>query len=184
MNILQISRQIIKNIKDYIILTYGISYVVIGEGDINSNILIIGEAMGKEEEKNLRIFIGRSGYILRDCLNKNLISSFFIINTMPIRPKNNRSPTYSEILFFSEYYKKIINLKQFNKIIALGKCASTLLEILNKTDVIKTYHPAYLLYNRYDKNIYSKFNNDICKLRTTKYNYVTEYIVIRSTFMK
>lgn len=182
MDIIRIGYEILDNISDLILKTYNINYAVIGEGDINSNVLIIGEAMGREEEKQKRIFIGRSGYILRNCLNSNLVSSFFIINTMPIRPTNNRTPTYKEILLFSNYYKEIINLPQFSKLITLGKSAETLVSILGKKDVIKTYHPAYILYNRNNKSIFNKFNNSIKELRSENYQYTVRYHIIRKEF--
>lgn len=182
MNIIRIGYKILENISDLILKTYNINYAVIGEGDINSNILIIGEAMGKEEEKQMRIFVGKSGSILRNCLNSNLISSFFIINTMPIRPKNNRTPTYEEILLFSNYYKEIINLKQFTKLITLGKSAETLVNILGKKDFIKTYHPAYILYNRNNKSIFNIFNSSIQKLRSEDYKYLVRYHIIGKRF--
>ncbi|BCL65786.1 uracil-DNA glycosylase [uncultured bacterium] len=183
MNIMLICKKIIQDIEQYIISTYNVNYVVIGEGNINSNLLIIGEAMGREEEKNLRIFIGKSGYILRNTLNKNLISNFFIINTLPIRPYNNRTPTYKEILFFSKYYKNIIQLDQFKQFLILGKSASLLVDILKIQNVIKTFHPAYLLYNRYNINLYNEFENKIKQINQQSLKYPIKYQVIYKQFM-
>ncbi len=182
MNILQIGEQIINEIEHVIRLKYNLNYAVIGEGDINSELLIIGEAMGREEENQLRIFVGKSGLLLRSFLSRNFIFSFFIINTMPIRPSNNRTPTYDEIKFFSNFYRRILILKQFKKIIAFGKSAETLLKILNIKYFIKTYHPAYLIYKGYDKQICNKFNSDILKINKKDNMSIIKYKIVRKKF--
>jgi uracil-DNA glycosylase len=139
---------------------YGHKNIVIGEGNIDSSLLIIGEAMGKNEEKYSRIFIGPSGLLLRNTLSKFLIHNFFIINTLPIRPINNRTPNINEIKLFSQCYNEIIKLSQFKQILALGKCAKYLIQHLGYQNFISTYHPAYLLYNRYNKTILDEFESN------------------------
>lgn len=71
-----------------------------GEGSEEAEIMIIGEAPGKEENITGRPFIGRSGQFLRNSLLElNIdLNKIFITNIVCCRPPNNRLPFRDEIV--------------------------------------------------------------------------------------
>src|SRR6056300_1125932 len=69
--------------------------LIMGDGNINSPIMIIGEAPGEEEEKTEKTFQGESGALLEKMLKaidilKNDVYSTYAIN---FRPPEDRKPT-------------------------------------------------------------------------------------------
>jgi len=76
-----------------------------GYGDINAEILLIGEGPGFHEDKQGLPFVGRSG----DYLDKLLVmiglnrKQVFITNVVKCRPPENRDPTPDEILACKPY---------------------------------------------------------------------------------
>ena len=69
--------------------------VVLGSGNINSPIMLIGEAPGSEEEKTGLTFMGEAGDLLKKMLiainiNKDKIYSTYSVN---FRPPEDRKPT-------------------------------------------------------------------------------------------
>ena len=137
--------------------------VVFGKGNLNSEILIIGEAPGKEEDLTAEPFIGRAGKLLTEILlSINLTrSDVYITNTVKCRPPDNRNPSSDEIKSCASYLDQQINLITPKVIILLGKVAAE--RILNTSESMATlrkkihyykdtniptlvfYHPAYLL---------------------------------------
>jgi len=136
---------------------------VFGEGNPDSDIMIIGEAPGKEEDEAGRPFIGRAGKLLNEFLksiglNRGLV---FIANTIKCRPPENRDPEIVEINACSDYLDQQINIIKPKVLVLLGKIAANrLLEkdipmselrlkkfFIDKYDIpiIVFYHPAYIL---------------------------------------
>ena len=136
---------------------------VFGEGDPGSNIMIIGEAPGREEDEIGRPFIGRAGKLLNEFLksiglNRDLV---FIVNTIKCRPPENRDPEIVEINACSDYLDQQINIIKPKVLVLLGKIAANRLLgedipmselrlkkfFIDKYDIpiIVFYHPAYIL---------------------------------------
>ena len=136
---------------------------VFGEGDPDSDIMIIGEAPGREEDEVGRPFIGRAGKLLNEFLksiglNRDLV---FIVNTIKCRPPENRDPEIVEIDACSDYLDQQINIIKPKVLVLLGKIAANrLLDkdvpmselrlkkfFIDKYDIpiIVFYHPAYIL---------------------------------------
>ena len=136
---------------------------VFGEGDPGSNIMIIGEAPGREEDEIGRPFIGRAGKLLNEFLksiglNRDLV---FIVNTIKCRPPENRDPEIAEIDACSDYLDQQINIIKPKVLVLLGKIAANRLLgedipmselrlkkfFIDKYDIpiIVFYHPAYIL---------------------------------------
>lgn len=140
--------------------------IVFGEGNPDAQLMIIGEAPGREEDNQGRPFVGRSGKLLTKALEAVglMRSSVFITNIVKCRPPNNRKPLLAEsllcknLLLINEI--KIIRPKL---ICTLGAAAlEGLLEqhlkithargkIITKgtenIPILPTYHPAYILRN-------------------------------------
>jgi DNA polymerase len=139
------------------------SNVVFGKGNEKANILIIGEAPGKEEDIKGEPFIGRAGKLLTEILFSINLSrdDVYITNTVKCRPPENRNPNSSEISSCAHFLDKQISLISPKVIILLGKIAAE--RILNTSEPMGTlrakihyyketniptlvfYHPAYLL---------------------------------------
>jgi uracil-DNA glycosylase family 4 len=144
--------------------TLGRSQVVFGSGNPDAQIMIIGEAPGKQEDIQGLPFVGRSGSLLNQVFAKLEITrdDLFITNIVKCRPPNNRRPTQKE----SGTCKSLLLINQIKiirpKIICtLGSAAlEGLLEQgfkISKTrgnllsyqgiPLLPTYHPAYILRN-------------------------------------
>ena len=140
---------------------------VIGDGNENANIMLIGEAPGAEEDKVGKPFVGAAGILLNKMLNAIDLKreDIYITNIIPWRPPNNRTPTNDEILQCLPFVQKIIEIVKPNLILLLG--ATSAKAILNsnlsiaklrgewheyqsinlkkKVNCLVTYHPAFLL---------------------------------------
>lgn len=77
----------------------GRTNVVFGEGNPDAELMFIGEAPGREEDKQGRPFVGRSGQLLNRILELAGIKrpDIFITNIVKCRPPNNRKPLPLEI---------------------------------------------------------------------------------------
>ncbi len=142
-----------------------------GYGNVNSKILFIGEAPGKNEDIYGLPFVGNAGKILDDALKKGGIerNNVYITNVVKCRPPNNRVPEISEILTCIPYLKQEIQLISPDIICILG--ATALQSVLNLKglgryhgkvivrDDIKyfiTYHPAATIYNNKLRDVFFK----------------------------
>ncbi len=140
---------------------------VVGDGNENANIMLIGEAPGAEEDKAGKPFVGAAGILLNRMLNAIDLKreDIYITNIIPWRPPNNRTPTNDEILLCLPFVQKIIEIIKPKLILLLG--ATSAKAILNsnlsiaklrgewheyqsinykeKVNCLVTYHPAFLL---------------------------------------
>jgi len=141
---------------------------VLGRGNLNAPICIVGEAPGSEEEKAGLPFVGPAGKLLTKFLSEvGLDDSYvFITNIMLWRPEmetttGNRPPTTQEMNFCLPYCKAQLDIVKPACIIALGSTAVNGLlgvnkqrritqirgtwDTYNNIPLIPTYHPSYLL---------------------------------------
>ena len=156
--------------------------LILGDGNINSPIMIVGEAPGAEEEKTGKTFQGESGALLEKMFNainiskKNVYSSYAI----NFRPPEDRKPTTQEIKRYSIFLKEHISIIDPKIVILFGSTAMESLtstyekisyergkwkEIIlkNKTyPIMITFSPSYLI--RFPEN--KKFSwEDLKKIR-------------------
>ena len=139
--------------------------LVLGEGNINSSIMLIGEAPGFEEDKSSSLFKGEAGELLNKMLlaieikRKNIYCSY----TINFRPPEDRKPTSQEIKRYSVFLKEHITIINPKIIILMGSSAMEAVtginskissergkwkEIIlkNKTyPVIISFNPSYLI---------------------------------------
>ncbi len=140
---------------------------VFGSGNPDSDIMIIGEAPGADEDKQGLPFVGRAGKLLTDILKAIDLSrdEVYICNILKCRPPGNRNPLPEEIIKCEPYLFKQLELIKPKFILAVGaSAAQTLLkskEPLGKlrgkffdfhysganARLLVTYHPAALLRN-------------------------------------
>jgi uracil-DNA glycosylase len=97
--------------------------LVFGEGDINSDILFIGEAPGQKEDELVRPFVGRSGQLLNKMLGViNLRrEDVYITNIVKRRPPENRDPAPQEIEAYSPYLARQLEILRPLVIFTLGR---------------------------------------------------------------
>ena len=99
--------------------------IVLGEGNINSSIMLIGEAPGIEEDKSGSTFKGEIGELLNKMLlaigikRKNIYCSYAI----NFRPPEDRKPTSLEIKRYSVFLKEHISIINPKIIILMGSSA-------------------------------------------------------------
>lgn len=152
--------------------------VVIGHGDEDANIFLVGEAPGEKESKEGRPFIGKSGKVLRRELEKNEIGDkVFITNIVKCRPPENRDPKKKEIGACSEWIMKEIEKVSPKIIVGVGRISSQFFKSKfllsrdhgkffsgsgNDMKFMGTYHPAATFYNKEWKKA---FEEDIKKLK-------------------
>ncbi|MDB9831936.1 uracil-DNA glycosylase [Candidatus Pelagibacter sp.] len=139
--------------------------IILGDGNINSPIMLIGEAPGAEEDKTGLTFMGEVGNLLKKMLiainiKKEKIYSTYAVN---FRPPEDRKPTSTEIKRYSQFLQKHISIIRPKIIILMGSTAMESLTglnskitiergkwkevIINNTNysVIITFNPSYLL---------------------------------------
>jgi len=154
-----------ENIKDCkkCSLSHSRTKLVFGIGNPNADIVIVGEAPGKNEDLIGEPFVGRGGKLLDKILNSINLNreKVFILNVLKCRPPENRDPKPDEIEKCEPYLKKQLEIIKPKLIIALGRIsAMTLLKVKDSltnmrnkihkyegVDLIVTYHPAALLRN-------------------------------------
>ncbi len=99
--------------------------LILGDGNIDSPIMVIGEAPGVEEEKINKTFQGDSGDLIKKMLlainiKKENIYSCYAIN---FRPPEDRKPTSQEIKRYSIFLKEHISIIDPKIIILFGSSA-------------------------------------------------------------
>ncbi|MCI4456806.1 MAG: uracil-DNA glycosylase [Desulfurococcaceae archaeon] len=99
--------------------------VVPGEGSVNADIMIIGEAPGANEDLSGRPFVGAAGTLLRKILREIGFDEekIYITNVVKCRPPGNRKPNKNEIDACSPYLRRQIIYIKPKIIIALGNVA-------------------------------------------------------------
>ena len=137
---------------------------VFGVGDPHADLMLVGEAPGKEEDLKGEPFVGRAGKLLDKILSAIKMSRYknvYICNVLKCRPPQNRDPLPDEVEKCEPYLLHQINLIKPKLIVALGRISgTTLLRVddtlksmrgrlhdYHGTPLLVTYHPAALLRN-------------------------------------
>lgn len=140
--------------------------LVMGDGNPDAKIVLVGEAPGKKEDETGRPFVGASGRFLDQMLEAAGLSrdDIYITNIVKYRPPNNRDPSKSEKAEFWPFLLKQIDIIEPKIIITLGRHsgAEFLPNLVISRDhgrpqkyteynkdltIIPLYHPAAALYN-------------------------------------
>ena len=99
--------------------------LILGDGNINSSIMLIGEAPGAEEDKTSTTFKGEVGELLNKMLlaieikRQNIYCSYAV----NFRPPEDRKPTTQEIRRYSVFLKEHISIIDPKIIILMGSSA-------------------------------------------------------------
>jgi len=139
--------------------------IVLGDGNINSSIMLVGEAPGVEEDNIGLTFLGEVGDLLKKMFKAINIKKENIYTTYAVnfRPPEDRKPTSTEIKRYSQFLQKHISIIKPKIIILMGSTAMESLTGLNSKisiergkwkevivkntsyNVIITFNPSYLL---------------------------------------
>lgn len=136
---------------------------VFGVGNVNCELCFFGEAPGAEEDATGEPFVGAAGQLLNKIIEacKLKRSDVYICNVLKCRPPGNRTPTPDEVANCRSFFETQLRLLQPKFICCLGAVAAqALLETSQSisrlrgrfhrwenSQVLCTYHPAYLLRN-------------------------------------
>ncbi len=147
-------------------LKRGARNLVFSDGNPAARVMIIGEAPGRDEDREGKPFVGRAGHLLdrmfaaidmgRDVpMSKDAI---YITNVLPWRPPQNRDPKPEEIAMLRPFLERHVQLVAPDIIVLMGNisCQAALekrgitrlrgqwQEAFGKP-VLPMFHPAYLL---------------------------------------
>jgi DNA polymerase len=100
--------------------------VVVGRGNPNARLLLVGEAPGAEEEACGQPFVGRSGRLLEAMLAAAGLDSerdLYIANVIKCRPPGNRKPSRTEIEACRPWLERQIDLVRPQLVLLVGATA-------------------------------------------------------------
>lgn len=140
--------------------------LVMGDGNLNAEIVFIGEAPGKSEDEQGLPFVGAAGKFLNEMLAEAGMdrSDVYITNIVKYRPPNNRDPLPEEKKAFWPYLLKQLHIIQPKVVVTLGRHsmeyflpgmkistihgqAKRIAFGDKKLVIVPLFHPAAALYN-------------------------------------
>ena len=150
--------------------------IVVGKGNVDADILFVGEAPGRNEDEQGIPFCGAAGKNL-DKLLDNVGLSFddiYVANILKCRPPENRDPLPDEIRAHTPWLLKQIRDMKPRVVCSLGNYATKFFLSLGDVDLMKSqpgisqvhgkvqdieidglkirliplFHPAAIIYNR------------------------------------
>lgn len=139
--------------------------IVFGSGNINAELVFVGEAPGSDEDEQGLPFIGRAGQLLTKIIDTSIDpgvitrDDVYICNILKCRPPNNRNPEPDEVLACNPFLKRQLATIRPKVVCCLGTFAAqnvlqsqvTISKLrgqffdVDGMRVIATFHPAYLL---------------------------------------
>jgi uracil-DNA glycosylase len=139
----------------------GRTNLVFGVGNVNADLMFVGEGPGADEDAQGEPFVGRAGQLLNNMIAAMGIkrADVYIANVVKCRPPGNRTPEKDECDTCSPFLMRQIDVIKPKVIVALGAVAAKNLLAVNDsmanlrgrwydfrdTKLLVTYHPAYLL---------------------------------------
>ena len=153
---------------EYCELKRGARNLVFSDGNPAAQVMIVGEAPGRDEDQQGKPFAGRAGQLLDKMLaaigldrqSQEPANAAYITNVVPWRPPQNREPSPDEIAMLTPFLLRHIALIKPTVVVAMGNisCQALLgkrgisklrgqLQNSRDIDVIPMFHPAYLLRN-------------------------------------
>ena len=140
--------------------------LVMGAGNPNANIVLIGEAPGKNEDEQGLPFVGAAGKFLNEMLASAGMNreDVYITNIVKYRPPNNRDPLPEEKKAFWPYLLEQLQIIEPKIVVTLGRHSMEYFlpgqyiskihgqpECIqfgdHKIVIVPLYHPAAALYN-------------------------------------
>lgn len=139
----------------------GRTNLVFGVGNMNADLMFVGEGPGADEDAQGEPFVGRAGQLLNNMITAMGLKreDVYIANVVKCRPPGNRTPEKDECDTCSPFLLRQIDVIKPKVIVALGAVAAKNLLAINDSmanlrgrwydfkgsKLAVTYHPAYLL---------------------------------------
>jgi uracil-DNA glycosylase len=146
--------------------------LVFGDGNVDADIVFIGEAPGKNEDLTGKPFVGAAGKFLNEMLERIGLEreDIYITNIVKYRPPENRDPLPDEKKAFLPYLQSQLEVIAPKVVVTLGRHSTNCflpdlqiskahgepkrvkLQYKDSSDVLEVvilplYHPAAALYN-------------------------------------
>lgn len=136
--------------------------LVMGDGNVDADVVFIGEAPGKNEDEQGIPFVGAAGKFLDEMLSQAKLkrADVYITNIVKYRPPNNRDPLPEEKEEFNPYLDKQLKIIEPKIVVTLGRHSMEHFlpgmkisqvhgqpKRKNKIVYLPLYHPAAALYN-------------------------------------
>ena len=144
-------------------LKQGARNLVFADGVAGAPLMIVGEAPGRDEDREGRPFVGRAGQLLDRMLaaiGRDRAQDTYITNVLPWRPPQNRDPKPEEIAMMQPFLARHIALSAPKVLIIMGNISAQALlgkrgitrlrgtwEDVQGIPTMPSFHPAYLLRN-------------------------------------
>ena len=147
-------------------LKRGARSFVFADGNPDADLMIVGEAPGRDEDRQGKPFVGRAGQLLDRMLgaightrsSPDPAGSAYITNVLPWRPPENRKPQPAEMAMYLPFLQAHIALARPKVLVLMGNTPCEALlgqagitrlrgkwhEVLG-LPALPTFHPAYLL---------------------------------------
>ena len=149
-------------------LKRGARKTVFADGDPKARLMIVGEAPGRDEDREGQPFVGRAGQLLdrmlaaigmaRDATDAR--AAVYITNVLPWRPPRNREPSPEEMAMLVPFLERHVELVAPEVLVLMGNtpCQAMLgrrgitrmrghWAEAQGLPVMPMFHPAYLLRN-------------------------------------
>lgn len=143
-------------------LKKGARNLVFSDGNPEADVMVIGEAPGRDEDREGLPFVGRAGQLLDKMFAAIDLSrsegTLYITNVIPWRPPQNRDPSQDEIQMMLPFLRRHVELAAPKLIVLMGNTACN--AVLGKTGITRMrgswteglgvpvmpmFHPAALL---------------------------------------
>lgn len=149
-------------------LKLGAKNTVFADGNPKARVMIIGEAPGRDEDREGRPFVGRAGQLLDrmlgaiglDRTSPDTEGAVYITNVLPWRPPHNRDPEPAEIAMLMPFLARHVELADPELVVLMGNISCQ--GVLGRRGITRLrgqwvqafgrpalpmFHPAYLLRN-------------------------------------
>ena len=153
-------------------LKKGARNLVFADGNPAARVMVIGEAPGRDEDREGKPFVGRAGQLLDkmfDAIGMGRAApktrdAIYITNVLPWRPPQNRDPKPDEVAMLMPFVQRHVELVAPDVLVLMGNHACQ--AVLGKRGITRLrgqwdqalgrpvmpmFHPAYLLRNPHAK---------------------------------
>ena len=152
-------------------LRNGAHNLVFADGHPSAKVMVIGEAPGRDEDRQGLPFVGRAGHLLDKMFaaigmarSAEGVAGLYITNVLPWRPPQNRDPRPEEIAMMVPFVKRHIELAKPDLIVLMGNISCQAMlgrkgitrlrgnwQEIAGVPALPMFHPAYLLRNPHAK---------------------------------
>mgnify|MGYP001627836169 FL=1 len=150
-------------------LKKGARNLVFSDGQAGARVMIIGEAPGRDEDREGKPFVGRAGHLLDrmlEAIGLSRAENAYITNVLPWRPPQNRDPLPAEIAMLRPFLQRHVELAKPDVLVLMGNISCD--AVLGKRGItrmrgkwdqawgkpaVPMFHPAYLLRQPQQKRL-------------------------------